>query len=85
MDCRFRNSNQRARDHEALLGFQRILTWFHEDACGDNKNMVVGGIGACKLVMHSGQYPILCENLLAPKIRGNNVAMMVLFDYVHGI
>jgi len=47
--------------------------------------VVVGEIETCKLILHSGWCPILCEILLAPKIHWNNVAMLVLFDYVHGI
>jgi len=38
--------------------------------------MVVGRIGACKLVLHSSRYPILCENLLMPKIHWNNAAKL---------
>jgi len=36
------NLNQIVRDHEALLGFQQVFTWFDEDTCGDNNKMVVG-------------------------------------------
>jgi len=66
------------------LDFQRVLTWFDKDTCGDNNNVAVGGIRTYKLVLHSSRYPILCKNLLAPKIGWNNVAMLV-FEHVHGV
>ena len=80
MDFRFRNSNKRARDHEALLSLQWVLIWFNEDTYGDNNEMVVGGIRTCKLVLHSDQYSILCEILLACKIYWNN-GHVVFIDF----
>jgi len=53
MDCMFSNPNKRASDYEVLLGFQQAFTWFDEDTFGDNNNVVVRGIGICKLVLHS--------------------------------
>ena len=85
MDCRFKNPKKKAGDHEALMGFKWVLTRFYEDTCGGNNEMVVGEIEACKLVMHSGRYPIPCENLLTPNIGWFKVITVVLFDHVHGI
>jgi len=41
MECRFTNLNQRARDHEALLGFRKVLKWFDVSTYeADNKAVV---------------------------------------------